>query len=129
VDGTVITQDPAKPGLANASGTIFPTPTLTIDHPGITLTYDARRAREAGTRSSTPGAPRGSMRRRPPSSSSRPAADTRMVPLWVTKKAIAANYLVHHDMRQPSNDQRTHLVHASCAQTRKPALVATSTVT
>jgi len=40
--------------------------------------------------------------------------------LWVTKKAIAVNYLVHHDMRQSSNDQRTHLVHASCAQARKP---------
>ncbi len=49
VHGGIVTQDPANPGLANASGTIFATPTLTVDHPGITLTYDARRAHEAGT--------------------------------------------------------------------------------
>jgi RNA-directed DNA polymerase len=40
--------------------------------------------------------------------------------LWVTKKAIAADYLVHHDQPGTSRDQRTHLVHAHCSRTRHP---------
>ena len=40
--------------------------------------------------------------------------------LWVTKKAITADYLVHHDRPGPSRDQRTHLVHASCSRMKHP---------
>ena len=40
--------------------------------------------------------------------------------LWVTKKAIAADHLVHHDQPGKSRDQRTHLVHAHCSRTRHP---------
>ena len=37
--------------------------------------------------------------------------------LWVTKKATAADYLVHHDQPGRSRDnQRTHLVHAHCSR-------------
>jgi RNA-directed DNA polymerase len=49
--------------------------------------------------------------------------------LWVTKKAIQMDYLVHHDMRPAvPNDQRTHLVHAHCARTGRPARTAACTV-
>src|SRR2546425_4557072 len=39
--------------------------------------------------------------------------------LWVTKKAIKADYLVHHTASGISpRDDRTHLVHATCSRTR-----------
>ena len=39
--------------------------------------------------------------------------------LWVTKKAIKADYLVHHGTPSTSpHDDRTHLVHATCSRTR-----------
>ena len=47
--------------------------------------------------------------------------------LWVTKKAIKADYLVHHDKPDTSRDQRTHLVHASCSRVKHPIRVAAST--
>ena len=34
--------------------------------------------------------------------------------LWVTKKAIKADYLVHHDTPSAARNKRTHLVHATC---------------
>src|SRR5256714_4838092 len=49
VSNVVVTQDPRKPGFANASGTMFAVPSITVDHPGISLTFDARRAHEVGT--------------------------------------------------------------------------------
>jgi RNA-directed DNA polymerase len=44
--------------------------------------------------------------------------------LWVTKKAIAADYLVHHDQPDRSRDQRTHLVHAHCHRKKHPVRAA-----
>jgi RNA-directed DNA polymerase len=41
--------------------------------------------------------------------------------LWVTKKAITADYLVHHDQPGRTRDQRTHLVHAHCSRRKHPA--------
>jgi RNA-directed DNA polymerase len=48
--------------------------------------------------------------------------------LWVTKKAIAADYLVHHDQPGRSRDQRTHLVHAHCSRRNHPVRAAAGTV-
>ncbi len=39
--------------------------------------------------------------------------------LWVTKKAIKADYLVHHTALNTHRDDRTHLVHATCSRTGK----------
>jgi RNA-directed DNA polymerase len=47
--------------------------------------------------------------------------------LWVTKKAINADYLVHDDQPGTSRDQRTHLVHANCSRMKVPIRVAAST--
>lgn len=47
--------------------------------------------------------------------------------LWVTKKAINADYLVHDDKPGTSHDQRTHLVHASCSRMKVPIRVTAST--
>jgi RNA-directed DNA polymerase len=45
--------------------------------------------------------------------------------LWVTKKAIKADYLVHRTASGTSpRDDRTHLVHATCSRTGKPARAA-----
>ncbi len=41
--------------------------------------------------------------------------------LWVTKKAIAADYLVHHDTPSAARSKRTHLVHATCSRPRARA--------
>ena len=41
--------------------------------------------------------------------------------LWVTKKAIKADYLVHHDQPGTSHDRRTHLVHAHCTRMKQPS--------
>ena len=49
--------------------------------------------------------------------------------LRVTKKAIMMDYLTHHTVPNAPSDQRTNLVHATCARTRrKPSPVAASTV-
>jgi ribonuclease BN (tRNA processing enzyme) len=44
--------------------------------------------------------------------------------LWVTKKAIKADYLVHHTAPNTPREDRTHLVHATCNRTGKPARAA-----
>jgi RNA-directed DNA polymerase len=44
--------------------------------------------------------------------------------LWVTKKAIKADYLVHHTAPNTPRENRTHLVHATCSRTGKPARAA-----
>jgi RNA-directed DNA polymerase len=36
--------------------------------------------------------------------------------LWVTKKAIKADYLVHHNAPNAPHGDRTHLVHATCSR-------------
>ena len=41
--------------------------------------------------------------------------------LWVTKKAIMADYLVHHDTPSAARSKRTHLVHATCHRSEKLA--------
>ncbi|HEX9519589.1 MAG TPA: group II intron reverse transcriptase/maturase [Streptosporangiaceae bacterium] len=48
--------------------------------------------------------------------------------LWVTKKAIAADYLVHHDTPDAARNKRTHLVHATCHRMSSPPRLAGSTV-
>ena len=48
--------------------------------------------------------------------------------LWVTKKAITADYLVCQDEPDTSRDRRTHLVHAHCSRRKNPVRVAASTV-
>ena len=46
--------------------------------------------------------------------------------LWVTKKAIKADYLVHHTTPSTSpREERTHLVHVACSRTGKHARAAT----
>jgi hypothetical protein len=46
VTGAIVSETPGRPGLADANGTIAAVPTLVVDHPGISLTFDARRARK-----------------------------------------------------------------------------------
>jgi RNA-directed DNA polymerase len=41
--------------------------------------------------------------------------------LWVTKKAIKVDYLIHHTAPNTPRGDRTHLVHATCSRTSKPA--------
>jgi RNA-directed DNA polymerase len=41
--------------------------------------------------------------------------------LWVTKKAIEADYLVHRDAPSAARSKRTHLVHATCSRRGQPA--------
>jgi RNA-directed DNA polymerase len=48
--------------------------------------------------------------------------------LWVTKKAIAADYLVHHDAPRAARSQRTHLVHATCHRRKNLPLLAGGTM-
>jgi RNA-directed DNA polymerase len=48
--------------------------------------------------------------------------------LWVTKKAITAGYLVHHDTSSTARSKRTHLVHASCHRSKQPPRTAGNTV-
>ena len=48
--------------------------------------------------------------------------------LWVTKKAITADYLVHHDAPSAARSNRTHLVHATCHRTKHPSRLAGNTV-
>jgi RNA-directed DNA polymerase len=40
--------------------------------------------------------------------------------LQVTRKAITADYLVHHDTPRAARSQRTHLVHATCHRSKHP---------
>jgi RNA-directed DNA polymerase len=44
--------------------------------------------------------------------------------MWVTKKAIKADYLVHHTMPNTPRGERTHLVHATCGRTGRHARTA-----
>ena len=48
--------------------------------------------------------------------------------LWVTKKAIMADYLVHHNTPSAARSNRTHLVHATCHRTRHPSRLSGDTV-
>jgi RNA-directed DNA polymerase len=48
--------------------------------------------------------------------------------LWVTKKAITADYLVHHDTPSAARSKRTHLVHATCHRSGRPPRPAGNTV-
>ena len=48
--------------------------------------------------------------------------------LWVTKKAIMADYLVHHDTPSAARSNRTHLVHAHCHRSGHPPRPASNTV-
>lgn len=41
--------------------------------------------------------------------------------LWVTKKAIKVDYLVHRTAPNTPRGDRTHLVHATCSRTGKHA--------
>jgi RNA-directed DNA polymerase len=44
--------------------------------------------------------------------------------LWVTRKAIKVDYLVHYTAPNAPPGDRTHLVHASCSRTGKHARTA-----
>ena len=48
--------------------------------------------------------------------------------LLVTKKAIVADYLVHHDTPAAARSKRTHLVHATCHRRRSSLRPAGNTV-
>jgi RNA-directed DNA polymerase len=48
--------------------------------------------------------------------------------LGVVKKAIVADYLVHHDTPSAARSQRTHLVHATCHRSKHPLRSAGTTV-
>ena len=48
--------------------------------------------------------------------------------LWVTRKAIEADYLVHHDTPDAARSKRTHLVHATCHRSKHPLRFAGNTV-
>jgi RNA-directed DNA polymerase len=48
--------------------------------------------------------------------------------LGVVKKAINADYLVHHDAPRAAHSQRTHLVHATCHRSKHPLRRAGNTV-
>jgi RNA-directed DNA polymerase len=48
--------------------------------------------------------------------------------LGVVKKAINADYLVHHDAPRAAHSQRTHLVHATCHRSKHPLRPAGNTV-
>ena len=48
--------------------------------------------------------------------------------LQVTRKAITADYLVHHDTPSAARSKRTHLVHATCHRSKHPPRLAGNTV-
>jgi RNA-directed DNA polymerase len=48
--------------------------------------------------------------------------------LQVTRQAIKADYLVHHDTPSAARSNRTHLVHATCHRTKHPSRMAGNTV-
>ena len=47
--------------------------------------------------------------------------------LRVTRKAITADYLVHHDTPSAARSNRTHLVHATCHRSKHPPRLAGNT--
>ncbi len=47
---------------------------------------------------------------------------------WLTRKAIEADYLIHHDAPAAALNKRTHLVHATCGRTKHPPRPAGNTV-
>jgi len=48
--------------------------------------------------------------------------------LRVTRQAIKADYLVHHDTPGTARNNRTHLVHATCCRSKHPPRLAGNTV-
>src|SRR5271165_134764 len=48
--------------------------------------------------------------------------------LQVTRQAITADYLVHHDTPSAARSNRTHLVHDTCHRTKHPSRLAGNTV-
>ena len=48
--------------------------------------------------------------------------------LQVTRQAIKADYLVHHDTPSAARSKRTHLVHATCHRSKHPPRLAGNTV-
>jgi RNA-directed DNA polymerase len=48
--------------------------------------------------------------------------------LWVTKKAIKVDYLVHHTAPNTPHGDRTHLVHATCSRRRNTGTAKGNTV-
>ena len=48
--------------------------------------------------------------------------------LQVTRKAIKADYLVHHDTPSAARSNRTHLVHDTCHRSRNQPRTARNTV-
>ena len=48
--------------------------------------------------------------------------------LWVTKKAIKADYLVHHNAPGAPHDDQTYLVHATCRRARNPTRATANSV-
>jgi RNA-directed DNA polymerase len=48
--------------------------------------------------------------------------------LRVTKKAIEADYLAHHDTPRAARSKRTHLVHATCSRSKQKPRLAGNTV-
>jgi RNA-directed DNA polymerase len=48
--------------------------------------------------------------------------------LQVTRQAITADYLVHHDTPSAARGKRTHLVHATCHRSKCPIRLAENTV-
>ncbi|HET9975348.1 MAG TPA: hypothetical protein VFQ68_44450, partial [Streptosporangiaceae bacterium] len=48
--------------------------------------------------------------------------------LQVTRKAIKADYLVHHETPSAARSHRTHLVHATCHRSKQPPRQAGHTV-
>jgi RNA-directed DNA polymerase len=48
--------------------------------------------------------------------------------LQVIRKAITADYLVHHDTPRAARSQRTHLIHATCHRSKHPPRPAGNTV-
>jgi RNA-directed DNA polymerase len=48
--------------------------------------------------------------------------------LWVTRQAIKADYLVHHDTPSAARSNRTHLVHATCRRSKHRPRPAGNTV-
>jgi RNA-directed DNA polymerase len=48
--------------------------------------------------------------------------------LQVIRRAITADYLIHHDTPTAARSQRTHLVHATCHRSGHPPRQAGNTV-
>ena len=48
--------------------------------------------------------------------------------LQVTRQAIKADYLFHHDTPSAARSKRTHLVHATCHRSKHPPRLSGNTV-